>query len=109
MIKRILHFKFALVIIIIIVTLAAILTFGFWGPGGYRDLQKARRDLQMQKARVEDLKRSNSERMKSIEDLRSDKQALERYAREKGYGRNDEIIQQLPKKSDKIPESPSKH
>jgi cell division protein FtsB len=84
--------------ILCIVTLFVILLFSLLGPGGYRDLQRARLELQQQRARVEELKRNNSERMKSIEALRSDKEALEKYAREEGkYGRPGEIIQQVPK------------
>jgi cell division protein FtsB len=83
--------------IICIVALAVILLFGFLGPGGYRDLQKERLALQEQRLRVEELKRENHERLQSIEALRSDKDALERYAREKGYGKEGEIIQRLPK------------
>jgi len=89
--------------ILFILVLTVIFLFGFFGPGGYRDLQKARLELQAQRARVEELKRSNEERKQSIEDLRSNEDALERYAREEGYGREDEIIQQLPKESPKKP------
>jgi cell division protein FtsB len=86
--------------ILLIVMLAGILLISFLGPGGYRDLRKARLELQAQRTRVDELKRSNNERMKSIEGLRYNKDSLERYAREKGYGRDDEIIQQLPKESE---------
>ena len=34
--------------------------------------------------------------MKSIEALQSDRKALEKVARQKGYAKRDEIIQQLP-------------
>jgi cell division protein FtsB len=83
--------------ILFIVALAVIFLFSFFGPSGYRDLQKQRLEVQAQRTRVEDLKQSNEERRRAIENLRSDREALERYAREKGYGRDDEIIQQLPK------------
>jgi cell division protein FtsB len=83
--------------ILCIVALTIIFLFSVFGPGGYRDLQRARLKLQEQRMRVEALRRNNYERMKSIEALRSDKDALEKYAREKGYGRQDEIIQQLSK------------
>jgi cell division protein FtsB len=82
--------------ILCIVALTGVLLICFLGPGGYRDLRKARLQLQQQRVRVDELKRSNYERMKSIEALRSDKKALERYARKKGYGMQGEIIQQLP-------------
>ncbi len=86
--------------ILCIVGLLVILLFSFLGPGGYRDLRKARLELQAQRTRVDEIKKSNAERMKSIEALRSDKDALENYAREKGYGREGEIIQQLPKEEE---------
>ena len=89
--------------ILFIVVLAVIFLFSFFGPSGYRDLQKSRLELQAQRARVEELKRDNEERRRAIEGLQSDKEVLERYAREKGYGRDDEIIQQLPTDSEKKP------
>ncbi len=93
--SRISHKK-ELYYILCIVALILILGFGIFGPGGYRELRKARLELQEQRSRVDGLKRDNNERKKSIEALRSDKGALEKYAREKGYGREGEIIQQLP-------------
>ena len=79
-----------------IVFIAAILLFSFFGPGGYRELRVARIELQEQRARVDELKRDNYRRMKAIEALRSDKEELERAARDKGYGREGEIVQHLP-------------
>lgn len=92
-----LSYKKEIYYILCIVAVAVILLVSFFGPGGYRDLQKARAELQEQNRRVEELKRKNDERMRKIEALRSDKDALEDYAREKGYGREGEIIQQLEK------------
>jgi cell division protein FtsB len=92
-----LSYKKEIYYILCIVAVAIILLFSFFGPGGYRDLQKARSQLQEQKKRVEELRRRNDERMRKIEALRSDRDALENYAREKGYGREGEIIQQLKK------------
>ena len=91
--------------ILCIVAIILILLFSIWGPGGYRDLAKARLELQMKRERIENLKRSNYERMRSIESLRSDRDALEQYAREKGYGREGDIIQQLPEKPPEKPQS----
>jgi cell division protein FtsB len=82
--------------ILCIVAVLVILLFSFFGPGGYRDLQKSRLELQEQRIRVEQLERENSEHVRSIEKLRSDRNALEKYAREKGYGKPGEIIQQVP-------------
>ena len=100
--RRISHRK-ELYYIICIMALLAVLLLSLFGPGGYRDLRKARLELQEQRVRVEELKRKNYERMKSIEALRSDKNALENYAREKGYGKKGEIIQQLPQESEEKP------
>jgi len=87
--------------ILCIVAVVIILLFSLFAPGGYFELRKAREDLEGQKKRIEELKRENYERGKSIEGLRSSKDALEREARKKGYGREDEIVQQLPQESDK--------
>jgi cell division protein FtsB len=92
-----LSYKNEIYYILCIAAVAIIFLFSFFGPGGYRDLQKARAELQEQNRRVEELKRKNEEKMREIEALRSDKDALEKYAREKGYGREGEIIQQLGK------------
>ena len=82
--------------ILCIVAVLVILVFSVFGPGGYRDLRQSRQELERQRERVDRLERENYERMKSIEKLRSDRDALEGYAREKGYGREGEIIQQIP-------------
>ncbi|MBN1566986.1 MAG: septum formation initiator family protein [Acidobacteria bacterium] len=102
--NRRLTYKKELYYIVCIVGLLVVLLFSFWGPGGYRDLQKARLELQEQRIRVNELKRKNYNRMKSIESLRSDKKALEKYAREKGYGKEGEIIQQLPPEPEEKPD-----
>jgi cell division protein FtsB len=96
-------YKKELYYILCIVALIVIMLFSIFGPGGYRELQKTRLELQEQRSRVDTLKQENSERRKSIEALQSDKEALEKYAREKGYGREGEIIQQLPKETEKKP------
>ena len=80
-----------------IVALAFILLLSYFGPGGYRDLQKTRLDLQEKRVHVQELERDNNERMKTIEKLRSDKEALEEYAREEGYAKEGEIILRLSK------------
>jgi cell division protein FtsB len=80
-----------------------ILLFSFFGPRGYGELQKMRLEKQELHERVENLKRSNEDRARNIEALRSDKEALEKYAREKGYGRENEIIQQIPSQPEKKP------
>jgi cell division protein FtsB len=92
--NRISHKK-ELYYILCIVAMLAILTLSFLGPGGYRDLQKARLQLQEQRVRVDRLRRSNSELVKSNEALQSDRKAIEGIARENGYAKSDEIIQQV--------------
>lgn len=74
--------------------LAAAITV--WGPHGYMDLKKAQVELQVQKEKVSDLKRTNGEAIARIQALKSDKPTLERVARERGYAGADEIIQILP-------------
>jgi cell division protein FtsB len=82
--------------IFLIMVVGGILLLSFVGPKGYLELKKARKELQQQRARVEELRRSNKERRETIEALKYDEEAIERYARKKGYGREDEIIQHLP-------------
>jgi cell division protein FtsB len=93
--NRISHKK-ELYYILCILAVLIVLLFSFLAPGGYRDLNKARLQVQEQRVRVEALKRENSELMKSTEALQSDSKALEKVARQQGYGRGDEIIQQIP-------------
>ncbi len=82
--------------ILCIVIVVAIAVSSIWGPGGYLELRKAKQELELQRNRVEALKKSNEEQMRSVQALRSDPEALEKRAREKGYGKSDEIVQQLP-------------
>jgi cell division protein FtsB len=96
--KSRLTYKKEVYYILCIAAVLTILLFSFLGPQGYRDLQKARLELQEQRVRVDQLERANGERLKTINALKSNREALERYAREKGYGREGEIIQQLPQK-----------
>ena len=93
--KRRISHKKELYYILCIVAVMGILFFSILGPGGYRDLQKARLQVQQQRARVDDLKRNNSELVRSIEALQSDRKAMEELARENGYAKPDEIIQQI--------------
>jgi len=98
--KHTLKYRKELYYIFLIMVVGGIFLLSFIGPGGYLELKKARLDLQLQGARVEELRRSNAERLQTIEELRSDREAIERYARKKGYGRENEIIQQLPEDSE---------
>jgi cell division protein FtsB len=94
--KRRISHKRELYYILCIVAVLVILLFSFFGPGGYRDLQKARLQVQAQRVRVERIERDNSSRLKTIDKLRTDPNALEKHARDKGYAREGDIIQQLP-------------
>jgi cell division protein FtsB len=81
--------------VISIVLAVSSAAFSLLGPGGYLEMRKARAILETHKLQAETLEQENSARMQSIKALRSDKKALESYAREKGYGRAGEIVQQL--------------
>jgi cell division protein FtsB len=74
----------------------AIAAFTLWGPRGFVDMQKAQRELESRRARVEALRGTNQARVARIHALKTDKAALEAAARELGYVREGEIIQQLP-------------
>jgi cell division protein FtsB len=93
--NRISHKK-ELYYILCIVAVLVVLSFSFLAPGGYRGLLKARLQLQEQRERVDRLKQRNSALARSIEALQFDKKALEQIAREHGYAKPDEIIQQIP-------------
>jgi cell division protein FtsB len=67
-----------------------------FGPGGYLELRRTRAELEIHRSRVESLRQENGQRMETIRQLRSDKEAIEKYARDKGYGKKGEIIQQVP-------------
>jgi cell division protein FtsB len=79
---------------VVIFIVSAVLSV--FGPGGYKEMRASQRELAVHRARVEALRQANKQRVATIEGLRSDKAALEKYAREKGYARPNEIIQQLP-------------
>ncbi len=96
--KRHTSHKKELYYLVCILSVLVILILSFMGPGGYRDLRRARLELQEQRMRVDRLTQENAERMLEIEKLRGDPNALEQYARKKGFGRPDEIIQTLPEK-----------
>jgi cell division protein FtsB len=91
--------------IVCIVAVLLILGFSVFGPGGYRFLRKSQLELQEQHIRVDRLERENHKRMKPIEKLRSDDSTLENRARDSGYGKQGEIIYQLPQKQEEPRES----
>lgn len=90
-----------------IVLILAILITGaatIWGPGGYLEMKKNQADVQDRRSRVKALQMSNKARLDEIQNLRDDRETLEKYARQKGYGKKGEIIQQLP-----APSKPAKN
>jgi cell division protein FtsB len=82
--------------IILIFTILLTSAATIWGPGGYLEMKKTRAELETRRARVKALELSNKARLDEIRNLRDDRETLERYARQKGYGKRGEIIQQLP-------------
>ncbi len=82
--------------IVCIVLLVVIGMFSVRGSGGYMEMTRLRRELESQRVRIEALKLSNQQRLESIQGLRSSKEALERLARQNGYGKEGEIVHQLP-------------
>src|SRR5262245_18000775 len=85
--------------ILAIVALVAVSALGIWGPGGYMEMKRAEADLARRRSRVDQMRKANEIRLQNIQALRSDVSTQERYAREKGYSRKGEIIQQLPEPS----------
>jgi len=82
-----------------IVAILLVVAFGFvsiWGPGGWVEMKRLEAELNLRKTHVDALQRGIQDKVKRIEELKSNSDALERYAREKGYSRPDEIIQHLP-------------
>ena len=82
-----------------IVLILAILVTGaatIWGPGGYLEMKKNQADVENRRSRLKTLEMSNKARMDEIRNLRYDRETLEKFARQKGYGKKGEIIQQLP-------------
>jgi len=82
--------------IVLILTILITGAATIWGPGGYLEVKKTQADLETRRARVKALELSNKARLDEIRNLRDDPETLERYARQKGYGKKGEIIQQLP-------------
>ncbi len=96
--KKVSHAR-ELYYVVFILLVVALGLFSIWGPGGYADMKKTQLKLQMRSAKIERLERDNQERMRSIDALRHDKDANERYARQKGYVKPGEIIQQIPEEN----------
>jgi len=79
-----------------LVLAVVIFIFTVWGSTGHIELKKAEAELKAQRARVEALKQSNSKMLESVEEMRSNPKAVEKYARSKNYVQPGEIIQQIP-------------
>jgi cell division protein FtsB len=105
--KQVLKHKKELYYIFLIVVVGGILLLSILGPDGYLKLESERHNLQQLKERVDALDRSNRQLAEKNKALIEDPEAIERYARQKGYGRENEIIQQLPENSEEEPESGS--
>ena len=81
--------------------------FGFalytiFGRGGYFELRKARLELETHRSRVDSLRQDTEQKVQAVQQLKFDKNAQEKYAREKGgYGKKTEIVQQVPEDSPK--------
>ncbi len=71
------------------------------------ELRKARIEMETHRIQVQEMRQENKDRMETIQQLRSDKEAIEKYALEKGYGKKGEIIQQVPDEGSSNP-SPEK-
>jgi len=94
-----------IVLIICIVAVSGTLSYSLFGPGGYRDLQRARLELYEQQARVQDLEDKVKRRAKNADAIDEEAlktgrpealELLERKAREHGYARDGEYIQRIP-------------
>jgi cell division protein FtsB len=97
--KRVSHAREVFYIICIVIFLLIGL-FTYVGPGGYMEMKRVQAELATHQERVEAQKQTKADRLKSIESLRDDRQndeEIERYLRERGYGRKGEIIQEVPK------------
>ncbi len=96
--KRVSHAKEAFYIICIVIVLLIGL-FGFLGPGGYLEMKKMQAELAAHQSRVDALQKSRQGHENAIDNLgdnRKNNEAIETYARKKGYGKKGEIIQEIP-------------
>lgn len=93
-----------IVLIICIVAVSGILSYGLFGPGGYRDLQKARMELHVRQARVRALEADIGRRTATAGAIDEDAlssghpkafELLEKKAREHGFARQGEYIQRV--------------
>ncbi len=87
------------------ILLAAI---GLIGPGGYLEMKRAERELEALRARVAARERANRKLMGAVRALETDPHAVERQAREQGYARPGELVQEVtpPPSSQAKPPAP---
>jgi cell division protein FtsB len=96
--KRVSHAKEAFYIVCIVIFLFIGL-FSYLGPGGYLEMKKAQAELAVHQSKVEALQKTKKERERTVEvlgDSRKGNEAIEAYARKKGYAKTTEIIQEVP-------------
>jgi cell division protein FtsB len=90
--------------ILCILGATVIAAFTFWGPEGFRDMKRAQVELEAHRLRVQMQRQSNVELKARIQALKTDRQAIEAIARDKGFARPAEIIQ--PLNQDEQPRKP---
>jgi cell division protein FtsB len=93
--SRLSHAKEAFYIsCIVIAVLIGLLSW--FGPYGYKELKKTQSEVAAHRARVEALRKNNEDHLHNVQMLRENPEAIEDYARQKGYARKGEIIQEVP-------------
>ena len=93
--SRLSHAKEAFYIsCIVIAVLIGLL--GWFGPHGYRELKRTQSEVAAHRGRVEALQKSNKDRLHNVQMLKENPEAIEDYARQKGYAKKGEIIQEVP-------------
>ncbi len=96
--KRVSHAKEAFYIICIVIVMLIGL-FAYMGPGGYLEIKRMQGELATHQSRVDALQKSKQEHQNAINglaDTRKNNEAIETLAREKGYGKKGEIVQEVP-------------
>jgi len=78
----------------------------WFGPHGYKELKRTQSEVTAHRKRVEALRKSNEESLHSVQMLRENPEAIEDYARQKGYARKGEIIQEVPRAESGPPPAP---
>lgn len=73
-----------------------IFLFGVLGPEGYREMKKREQELAAERLKTEELKLRILERQRIIDSLKNDPAALEEYLRTQGFGREGDLIQEVP-------------